>query len=114
MLWMLLLLLLLCLWCRALRGRVPGWRGFFGVGGRGAGAPHHAVAVAWWRLWFVQPWARRCGRRIRPHRLTHPSSPPPSPPPCVPRYEGPNSTNPLAFRYYNAEEKVLGKPMKEW
>jgi xylose isomerase len=30
------------------------------------------------------------------------------------RYEGPNSTNPLSFRYYNAEEKILGKPMKDW
>lgn len=30
------------------------------------------------------------------------------------RYEGPDSTNPLAFRYYNADEVVLGKPMKDW
>jgi hypothetical protein len=30
------------------------------------------------------------------------------------RYEGPNSTNPLSFRYYNAEEVVLGKKMKDW
>ncbi|WIA35467.1 hypothetical protein OEZ86_003904 [Tetradesmus obliquus] len=30
------------------------------------------------------------------------------------KYEGPNSTNPLSFRYYNAEEVVLGKKMKEW
>ncbi|KAF8060613.1 hypothetical protein HT031_004790 [Scenedesmus sp. PABB004] len=30
------------------------------------------------------------------------------------KYEGPKSTNPLAFRYYNADEKVLGKPMKDW
>lgn len=29
-------------------------------------------------------------------------------------YEGPESTNPLAFKYYNAEEIILGKPMKEW
>ncbi|GMH42846.1 hypothetical protein BSKO_10765 [Bryopsis sp. KO-2023] len=29
-------------------------------------------------------------------------------------YEGPNSKNPMAFRYYNAEEIILGKPMKEW
>jgi xylose isomerase len=34
--------------------------------------------------------------------------------PVVCRYEGPNSTNPLAFRYYNAQEKILGKTMKEW
>lgn len=35
--------------------------------------------------------------------------------PALPaRYEGPNSTNPLAFRYYNADELILGKPMKEW
>lgn len=30
------------------------------------------------------------------------------------KYEGPNSTNPLSFRYYNAEEKILGKTMREW
>ncbi|MDE5868342.1 MAG: xylose isomerase [Anaeroplasmataceae bacterium] len=29
------------------------------------------------------------------------------------KYEGPKSKNPLAFKYYNAEEKILGKPMKE-
>jgi xylose isomerase len=29
------------------------------------------------------------------------------------RYEGPDSTNPLAFRHYNADEKVEGKSMKE-
>lgn len=29
------------------------------------------------------------------------------------KYEGPNSTNPLAFRHYNADEIVLGKPMKD-
>jgi xylose isomerase len=29
-------------------------------------------------------------------------------------YEGPESTNPLAFKQYNAEEIILGKPMKEW
>ena len=28
-------------------------------------------------------------------------------------YEGPKSKNPLAFRYYDAEKIVLGKPMKE-
>ncbi|MBR6549568.1 MAG: xylose isomerase [Clostridia bacterium] len=28
-------------------------------------------------------------------------------------YEGPQSTNPFAFKYYNPEEIVLGKPMKE-
>ena len=28
-------------------------------------------------------------------------------------YEGPKSTNPLAFRYYNPEEKVEGKTMKD-
>jgi len=28
-------------------------------------------------------------------------------------YEGPDSTNPLAFRHYNAEEKIEGKTMKE-
>jgi hypothetical protein len=33
---------------------------------------------------------------------------------CWRRYEGPKSTNPLSFRYYNAEEKVLGKTMKDW
>lgn len=30
------------------------------------------------------------------------------------KYEGPTSLNPLAFRYYNAEQKVLGKTMAEW
>lgn len=29
-------------------------------------------------------------------------------------YEGPQSYNPMAFRYYDAERVVLGKPMKEW
>ncbi|MBI3412210.1 MAG: xylose isomerase [Planctomycetes bacterium] len=29
------------------------------------------------------------------------------------RYEGPDSTNPLSFRHYNADEKVDGKSMKE-
>lgn len=29
------------------------------------------------------------------------------------RYEGPDSTNPLAFRHYNADEKVEGKTMRE-
>ena len=29
-------------------------------------------------------------------------------------YEGNESTNPLAFHYYNAEEVIMGKPMKEW
>jgi xylose isomerase len=29
------------------------------------------------------------------------------------RYEGPQSTNPLAFRYYNPGEKIEGKTMKE-
>ena len=29
------------------------------------------------------------------------------------KYEGPKSKNPLAFKEYNAEELVLGKPMKE-
>ena len=28
-------------------------------------------------------------------------------------YEGPNSRNPLAFKHYDAEEKVLGKTMRE-
>ena len=30
------------------------------------------------------------------------------------RYEGPDSKNPLAFRYYNADEVVAGRPMREW
>ncbi len=29
------------------------------------------------------------------------------------KYEGAGSTNPLAFKYYNADEVVAGKPMKE-
>lgn len=32
--------------------------------------------------------------------------------PVIP-YEGPNSTNPLAFKFYDAEKIVAGKPMKE-
>lgn len=36
--------------------------------------------------------------------------------PDVPQisYEGPSSTNPLAFRHYNAEEMVAGRSMKDW
>lgn len=30
------------------------------------------------------------------------------------QYEGPDSTNPLSFHYYNADEVIMGKPMKEW
>ncbi len=30
------------------------------------------------------------------------------------KYEGTGSFNPLAYRYYDAERVVLGKPMKEW
>ncbi|KAL9267655.1 Xylose isomerase-like protein [Drosera capensis] len=30
------------------------------------------------------------------------------------KYEGPNSKNYLAFKYYNAEEEILGKKMKDW
>ena len=29
-------------------------------------------------------------------------------------FEGAESKNPMAFHYYNAEQVVLGKPMKEW
>lgn len=29
-------------------------------------------------------------------------------------YEGPESTNPLAFKYYNADEEIMGKKMREW
>ena len=29
------------------------------------------------------------------------------------KYEGPDSTNPLAFRYYNKDEIVLGKRMED-
>src|SRR6267154_131116 len=29
-------------------------------------------------------------------------------------YEGPQSRNPLAFRYYNADEVVEGRTMKQW
>lgn len=32
--------------------------------------------------------------------------------PMIP-YEGPNSKNALAFKYYNADKIILGKPMKE-
>lgn len=30
------------------------------------------------------------------------------------RYEGPESTHPFAYRWYDAEHLVLGRPMKEW
>jgi len=30
------------------------------------------------------------------------------------KYEGPSSHNPLAYKYYNAEELILGKKMKDW
>ena len=29
-------------------------------------------------------------------------------------FEGPESKNPLAFHYYDANKKVMGKPMKDW
>ena len=29
------------------------------------------------------------------------------------KFEGPDSKNPLAFKHYNPEEKVLGKSMAE-
>jgi xylose isomerase len=29
-------------------------------------------------------------------------------------YKGPSSTDPLSYRHYNADEEILGKPMKEW
>lgn len=36
--------------------------------------------------------------------------------PGIPKiqYEGPKSKNHLAFKYYNAEEEILGKKMKDW
>lgn len=36
--------------------------------------------------------------------------------PNVPKivYKGENSTNPLSFRFYNAEEEIMGKKMKDW
>jgi xylose isomerase len=30
------------------------------------------------------------------------------------KYEGPESENPFAFRYYDADREVMGKPMREW
>ena len=30
------------------------------------------------------------------------------------KFEGTGSYNPMAYRYYDAERVVLGKPMKEW
>jgi len=30
------------------------------------------------------------------------------------QYEGPKSTNPLGFKDYNADEMIMGKPMKDW
>ena len=29
-------------------------------------------------------------------------------------FEGPESKNPMAFHYYDANRVVMGKPMKEW
>jgi len=36
--------------------------------------------------------------------------------PGIPKinYEGPLSKNPLAYKWYNAEEEILGKKMKDW
>lgn len=36
--------------------------------------------------------------------------------PSVPKitYKGPESTDPLSFRYYNPEEEIMGKKMKDW
>jgi xylose isomerase len=34
--------------------------------------------------------------------------------PTTIRYEGPQSTNPLAFKHYNASEIIMGKTMKDW
>ncbi|XP_077215246.1 xylose isomerase-like [Tasmannia lanceolata] len=30
------------------------------------------------------------------------------------KYEGPSSKNPLSYKWYNAEEEILGKKMKDW
>ena len=30
------------------------------------------------------------------------------------QYKGPTSTEPFAFKYYDANRIVLGKPMKDW
>nr|XP_023915753.1 xylose isomerase-like [Quercus suber] len=30
------------------------------------------------------------------------------------KYEGPSSKNPLAYKWYNKEEEILGKKMKDW
>lgn len=30
------------------------------------------------------------------------------------KYEGADSTNPLAFHYYDAEKVIMGKKMKDW
>ena len=37
----------------------------------------------------------------------------PNVPSTIP-YLGPESVNPLSYQYYNKEEMILGKPMKEW
>ncbi len=29
-------------------------------------------------------------------------------------YQGPTSTSPLAYKYYNKNEVIMGKPMREW
>ena len=51
--------------------------------------------------------------------MPHHEGPPPKKGRVLPgvtkiRYEGPDSKNPLAFRYYNADEVVAGRPMREW
>ena len=30
------------------------------------------------------------------------------------KYVGPDSNDPLAFKYYNADEVIMGKKMKDW
>ncbi|MCD8296217.1 MAG: xylose isomerase, partial [Prevotella sp.] len=30
------------------------------------------------------------------------------------KYEGKDSTNPLAYHYYDAVKVIMGKPMKDW
>ena len=30
------------------------------------------------------------------------------------QFEGTGSKNPMAFRYYEADRVVMGKPMKDW
>jgi xylose isomerase len=74
---------------------------------------------------FVTPPGRRCARLPGPERHAVPTGRPPAPHfpvamkksrshfPSIPAlaYEGPDTTNPLAFRHYNPDEVFDGRPL---